>query len=46
MTKIEFMALCGEYLIEPCLALEDEKICEALLQRNDKEVRRILEEES
>jgi len=45
MTKTEFMILCGEYLIEPCLALENENICEALRKRDVEQVRQILENE-
>ena len=45
MTKTEFMVLCGEYLTEPCLALENENLCEALRQRDAKQVKQILENE-
>lgn len=45
MTKTEFMILCGEYLIEPNMALENENICEALRQRDAEQVRHILENE-
>jgi len=45
MTKTEFQMLCGEYLIEPSVALENEKICEALRQRDDEQVKHILETE-
>lgn len=45
MTKTEFMILCGEYLIEPNIALENENICEALRQRDDEQVKHILENE-
>ena len=45
MTKTEFMILCGDYLIEPCLALENENICEALRKRDVEQVRQILENE-
>ena len=45
MTKIEFVALCGEYLIDPGLACESEAIRKALLNRDDEEVKRLLESE-
>ena len=45
MTKTEFMALCGEYLIEPSLALENDNICEALRQRDNELVKQLLENE-
>ena len=45
MTKTEFQMLCGEYLIEPSLALENENIREALRQRDAKQVKHILETE-
>lgn len=45
MTKIDFLALCGEALISPDIALENEGLREALANRDDAEVRRILTEE-
>jgi len=45
MTKTEFQMLCGEYLIEPNMALENENICEALCRRDAEQVRHILETE-
>lgn len=45
MTANTFLAICGEYLIDPDIALENEAVKEALLARNDKLVRKILEEE-
>ena len=45
MTSKEFAILCNEYLIHPAIALESELIQEALTCRDDKEVKRILEEE-
>lgn len=45
MTKIEFLALCGEHLIDPTIALENENLLEALTERDDKAVREILENE-
>lgn len=45
MKKIEFIALCGEYLIDPDLALENELIREALVERDDKAVEYLLKTE-
>jgi len=33
MTKLQFLALCGELLIDPALALENENVCQALRDR-------------
>ena len=40
-----FSVLCGEYLIDPSEALENENICEALRQRDAEKVKHILETE-
>ena len=45
MTELEFMTLCGEHLIEPSIALENEALKEALLKRNDELVEAILQED-
>ena len=45
MKRIEFEAVCGEYLIEPSLALENEQIRKALADRDDKKVKQLLETE-
>ena len=45
MTQTQFQILCGEYLIEPNIALENENICEALRQRDVDQVKQILENE-
>ncbi len=45
MTKSEFAALCEEYTIPPSLALENPAIVEALRERDDVEVERVLREE-
>ena len=45
MTQTQFQILCGEYLIEPNIALENENICEALRQRDADQVKQILENE-
>tara|TARA_B100001057_G_scaffold148210_1_gene148165 strand:+ start:873 stop:1013 length:141 start_codon:yes stop_codon:yes gene_type:complete len=45
MTQAQFQILCGEYLIEPNMALENENICEALRQRDADQVKQILETE-
>jgi len=45
MTKLEFKAICNELTIEPNIALENDELCEALKERNDDEVKRILKTE-
>ena len=45
MSELEFMALCGEHLIEPSIALENEALKEALLWRDDELVEAILKED-
>ena len=45
MTELEFMALCGEHLIDPAIALENEALKEALLRRDDKLALRIFQED-
>lgn len=45
MTRLEFISLCGELLINPDLALENEKIKEALKNRDDKAVKNLLKTE-
>ena len=45
MTELEFMALCGEHLIHPSIALENEALKEALLKHNDELVEAILQED-
>ena len=45
MTQTQFQILCGEYLIEPNMALENENICAALRERDDEQVKQILENE-
>ena len=45
MTKLEFVIACGEVLIDPGMALENEDLHMALIQGNDEEVRRILHED-
>jgi hypothetical protein len=42
MTHLEFVALCGEYLIDPDIALESDDVIAALEDRDDDEVERIL----
>ena len=43
MTKTEFLILCGEYLIEPSLALENDEICEALRQGDDVKIETLMQ---
>ena len=45
MTGSQFQTLCGKYLIDMEIALENKNIIKALQERNDKEVERILLEE-
>ena len=42
MTKLEFFALCGEFLIDPALALENDDVLDALRSNDDTLVRDIL----
>tara|TARA_R110001592_G_scaffold2348_3_gene14042 strand:- start:1315 stop:1455 length:141 start_codon:yes stop_codon:yes gene_type:complete len=42
MTKLEFMSLCGEYLIDVNIALENDNIREALKNKDDKKVKEFL----
>ena len=42
MTLTEFEILCGEALIEPSLALENEAIRKALTDRDDAKVKTLL----
>ena len=44
MTKNEFAAICGEYLIDPALALESENI-RAAIRLGEEVLREALEEE-
>jgi hypothetical protein len=45
MTQNQFNQLCAEHTIDPSIALENEALCEALQERNDPEVIRIINEE-
>ncbi len=45
MKMLDFEVLCGKYLIDPALALENENLREALKRRDDAEVERIIREE-
>lgn len=45
MTANAFAALCGEFLIEPGMALESSAIVEALKANDDGRVREILKNE-
>jgi hypothetical protein len=42
MTKIEFLTACGEYCIEPSIALENDAIIEALQSKDDAKVLELL----
>ena len=45
MTRMEFMSLCGELLIDPAIALECDTVQDALIDRDDEAVRQALIEE-
>lgn len=45
MTQIDFIALCGQYLIDPGLALENDAIREALKRGDDNKVKALLQTE-
>ena len=45
MTEFEFVALCNENLIYPPMALEDENIVNALKNKDDKLVKKLILEE-
>ena len=45
MKKIEFIALCGKYLIDVDVALQNEYLVEALQERDDKAVEFLLKTE-
>jgi len=42
---MEFLALCGEYLIHPAIAFENELIQAAYKNKDVKEIKKLLEEE-
>ena len=45
MSASRFAALCSKYLIDPATALENKQVRQALKDRNDREVERLLREE-
>lgn len=45
MSMLEFATLCGQLLIDPATALENEDVLEALRRKDAEEVERILREE-
>ena len=45
MTKNDFIALCDELLIDPAIAMENERVLEALIGRDDARVEEVLREE-
>ena len=42
MTSLEFMSICGEYLIDVGIALENDELREALKNGDDEKVKDIL----
>ena len=45
MTQTRFNTLCQEYFVEPMIALENDKLVDALRNKDDAEVERILSDE-
>jgi hypothetical protein len=45
MTQTRFNTLCQEYYIDPMIALENDNVVEALRNKDDSEVERILSDE-
>jgi hypothetical protein len=45
MTESQFITECAKRTIDPQIAIENEELCEALRDRDDDEIIRILNEE-
>ena len=45
MTRLDFMALCGQYMLSPNVVLENQSVRDALADRDDKRVAELLETE-
>lgn len=45
MTKLEFFCECGQRLIDPGIAVENDHLKQALEEKDDDKVRKILDEE-
>ena len=45
MTKLDFISLCGELLIDPDVALSDDNVEKMLLDRSDDELQEYLKNE-
>ena len=45
MTQNDFLTLCLEHNLTPNIALENDDLLQALRERNDAEVNRIIEQE-
>jgi hypothetical protein len=45
MTQNQFAALCVKFTVDPAIALENENVVEALREKDDEAVERILKEE-
>lgn len=45
MTQTEFLTLCLKHNLTPELALENDEVVQALRERDDAEVQRIIEQE-
>lgn len=44
MTKLDFLNLCGQYCIDPSVALENDEITQALKSGDDKLVSKLMKE--
>ena len=42
MSKLEFMSLCGEYFIDVNIALENDDIKEALINKDNEKIKELL----
>ncbi len=45
MTEFEFLSICGELLIDPAIALENEHVIEALKAKDQKKIIQTLKTE-
>lgn len=45
MKKLEFLMLCGKYMIAPDIVLENQSIADALADRDDDRVKQLMETE-
>jgi hypothetical protein len=45
MSYLKFLAICGEFYIDPDIAMENSMVVDAIKRNDEAEVRRILHEE-